>query len=393
MKNLLVALGTISVVALNSIHAQDDRNLVQNPSFEAEKGKLKKLNQIDVATDWSSPTGMKADLFSSGKPAPVSPEENPYGKEKPAEGKNSAGILMYSYNNKEPRTYVQNKLMAPLRKDVEYCIKFQVSLADLSKYAVNNFNVYFSKDQMNVAEKIDIIFDKDKDKQNMGTITDNKIYMGRYGYETVCVTYKASGKEQYMIIGNFYNNKETQLEKMKKKEDFPGTQVPKAYYYLDMVEVFIMEDPSECACNQATETRESIVYHKEYTSADGFDIEEQLKLATIYFDVNNVKLESSMMKDLEILAGTLIANPEYKLVLTGHMDAKEGKEARDNPDNEYQANLGMLRAEKVKEYLVKKGIDANRITCKTSQDKSLASPGSTDLDHAKNRRVEFKLIK
>jgi outer membrane protein OmpA-like peptidoglycan-associated protein len=99
------------------------------------------------------------------------------------------------------------------------------------------------------------------------------------------------------------------------------------------------------------------------------------------------------MKDLEILSGTLMANPEYKLELTGHMDATEAKEARDNPDNEYQANLGMLRAEKVKEYLVKKGIDSSRITCKSMQDKSLASPGSTDLDHAKNRRVEFKLIK
>ncbi len=394
MKNYLIILGAVGIsIASATIHAQDDKNLVQNPSFESEKGKLKKLNQIDIATDWTSPTGMKADLFSSGKPAPCSAPDNPYGKEEPMEGKNYAGILMYSYNNKEPRTYIQNKLMAPLRKDVEYCMKFNVSLSDLSKYAVNNFNVYFSKDPLSVAEKTDIIFEKEKDKEGLGTVKSNEVMLGRYGWETICVTFKATGKEQYIVIGNFYNNKETKLEKMKKKEDFPGTQVPKAYYYIDEVELFIMEDASECACKQEGESKESIVYHKEYTSADGFDIEEQIKLATIYFDVNNSKIESSMMKDLEIMAGTLIANPEFKIELTGNIDAVEGKEMKAEPENEFLANLALTRAEKVKEYLVNKGVDASRITVKSAQDKNLASTGTTPLDDAKNRRVEFKLIK
>jgi OmpA-OmpF porin, OOP family len=394
MKNYLIILGAVGIsLASATIYAQDDKNLVQNPSFESEKGKLKKLNQIDIATNWTSPTGMKADLFSSGKPLPCSAPENPYGKEEPAEGKNYAGILMYSYNNKEPRTYIQNELLAPLRKDVEYCLRFDVSLADLSKYGVNNFNAYFSKDPLSVPEKTDIIFEKEKDKEGLGTLQTNETYVARYGWETVCVTYKATGKEKYIVLGNFYNNKETKLEKMKKKEDFPGTQVPKAYYYIDNIQLFIMESASECSCKQESETKESIVYHKEYTSADGFDLEEQIKLATIYFDVNNSKIESSMMKDLEIMAGTLIANPEYKIQLTGHIDAVEAKEMKDDPENEFLANLALARAEKVKEYLVAKGIDASRITVKTEQANKLASTGTTPLDDAKNRRVEFKLIK
>jgi len=100
-----------------------------------------------------------------------------------------------------------------------------------------------------------------------------------------------------------------------------------------------------------------------------------------------------MMKDLEIMAGTLIANPEFKIELTGNIDAVEGKEMKAEPENEFLANLGLSRAEKVKEYLVNKGVDASRITVKSAQDKNLASTGTTPLDDAKNRRVEFKLIK
>ena len=32
--------------------SQEDNNLVLNPSFESIDGKLKKLNQINVAKDW-----------------------------------------------------------------------------------------------------------------------------------------------------------------------------------------------------------------------------------------------------------------------------------------------------------------------------------------------------
>ena len=164
-----------------------------------------------------------------------------------------------------------------------------------------------------------IVFDKAKDKEAIALNQDNKIYNARYNWEPVCMTYKASGKEEYLTIGNFYNNKETKYEKLKKLTNFRGTQIPTAYYYLDQVEVFIMEDPAECACNQVqNEAVESVVYHKESASEDGFTIEEQLKLATVYFDIKKSKLESNMQKDIDVLAGSLKANPEYKIVLHGH---------------------------------------------------------------------------
>lgn len=386
----------LGVAALTSLvtYSQDDKNLVQNPSFEAEKGKLKKLNQINVAVEWNSPTGMRADLFSTDKDSPCSAPENIYGKESPYDGSRYAGIVMYSYNNKEPRTYLQSKLIAPLRKDVEYCVKFYVSLADLSKYSVNNFGMFFSKDGLEVDGKEDIIFDKDKDKEFIALNRDNKIYNARYNWEPVCATYTASGKEEYITIGNFYNNKATDYEKLKKLSNFRSSQVPMAYYYLDQVEVFIMEDPAECACNNAQNTPvESVVYNKETASGDGFTLEEQVKLATVYFDINKSMLESNMKKDMDVLAGSLKANPEYNIVLHGHLDANEGSALRKDPENVDVAGLDLKRAETVRDYLIEKGVDAGRISVKSYKDKEQVGIGSTTLDHAKNRRVEFTLAK
>lgn len=395
MKKIFL-LGTIALLSFGA-SAQDegdDKNLVQNPSFEAEKGKLKKLNQINAAAEWDSPTALKADLFSMDKPAPCSAPENPYGKETPYDGSHYAGIVMYSYNNKDPRTYLQSKLIAPLRKDVQYCVKFYVSLSDLSKYAVNNFGVYFGK-ELAVEAKTDIIMDKDKDRAAIAVNTDNRVYNERYNWIPVCATFTATGKEEFIAIGNFFNNKETQFEKLKKLESMGSAQqIPVAYYYIDQVEVFIMEDPSECACNQSNdESTESVVYNKNMASQDGFSIEEQVKVATVYFDIRKAKLESNMTKDLDILAGTLQANPEYKIVIHGHLDADEGSTLRKDPEEVSVKDLDLKRAEAVRDYLIEHGVEASRITIQTHKDKEQVAFGSTTIDHAKNRRVEFTLVK
>ena len=43
---------SLLLLLLNSYKSQEDNNLVINPSFESIDGKLKKLNQINVAKDW-----------------------------------------------------------------------------------------------------------------------------------------------------------------------------------------------------------------------------------------------------------------------------------------------------------------------------------------------------
>ena len=391
----LVFLGLIGIFAINTV-AQDDDNLVTNPSFESTgKGKLKKLKQITVAENWESPTGLNADLFDKTKAQPCSAPNNSFGKEFPMDGNRYAGIVAYSYNNKEPRTYIQTQLLGPLTKDVEYCVKYYVSLSDLSKYAVNNLGAYVSKDPLEEESKTDIIFEKEKDFNHVVLIPGNKILNARYNWEPVCGVYKASGKEKFVAIGNFHNNKDTKFEKLKKLKNFQGTQIPKAYYYIDQVEVFIIEDPADCDCSNKmkAKTLESMVYHKDFMSEDGYTIEEQIKLTTVYFDMLSVKIERLMVKDLDNLGTIMLGSPEFKLELSGLTDQAELDAQSSDPENENIKGLGKKRAEKVKAYLVEKGIEGSRILIKELEEVASNSKGATRLDRAKNRRVEVKLVK
>ena len=63
-----------------------------------------------------------------------------------------------------------------------------------------------------------------------------------------------------------------------------------------------------------------------------------------------------------------------------------------DPENQSLINLGSRRAEGVKKYLVKNGVDENRISLMNHDAGQPESPGYSELSLAKNRRVEFKII-
>ena len=230
------------LISIGSSFAQDDNNLVINPSFESLKGKLKKQKQISVATNWESPTELSADLFSSKVKELVGTPKNVYGKETPYDGENYAGIVALSYNNKEPRTYLQTELLGALKKGTQYCLKFNVSLADKSKYSSNNIGGYITQKRFEVEGKADIIFDSEKDKNKVVKHPENNTFDARFNWETVCNVFTASGKEKFLIIGNFYNFKECKFKKLKKPVDLMGQQIPVAYYYVDQVELFVLDN-------------------------------------------------------------------------------------------------------------------------------------------------------
>ncbi len=394
MKKLILLVVLVGIITPCTI-AQDERNLVLNPSFESMSGKLKKLKQINIAKEWDSPTGLKADLYSTEKDMPVSAPVNLYGKEFPMDGENYAGILAYSYNNKEPRTYVQTQLVSPLGKDLEYCVKVHVSLSDLSKYAINNINLYFGKDPLFLEGKGDLIFQKDSEFKHVVRNVDNKIYNARYNWETVCSIYRASGKESYLTIGNFYNNKDTKYEKLQKMKDFTGSQKPSAYYYIDQVEVFLIEDISDCDCSNQMENinKASVIYHKDFVREDGkYTVPELIRMGTVYFDVVNASIDEMFIDDLNKMSKILNQNPEINIELHGHTDKMEFASIKKDPENQSLIDLGLRRVERVKKYLVKNGVDENRISIMNHDAGQPESPGYSELSLAKNRRVEFKII-
>ena len=134
MKNIFTA-----VLSLMSVIGFSQDNLVPNSTFEKVEKKIKDKGEISVATPWTSPTLAQADLYvPKTKNYNISIPENSYGEEKPMKGSGYAGIIGYSYKNKVPRSYLHVQLAEQLKNGKSYCVKYHLSLADLSKYSCDH---------------------------------------------------------------------------------------------------------------------------------------------------------------------------------------------------------------------------------------------------------------
>ena len=130
MRTLLIACSLLLTVGLS---AQEEHNLVPNPSFEEVDGKVKEGGQIELASPWMSATMNPVDLYSEdARSGDFEVPENKYGKEPARTGKNYVGVSFYGYRGRMPRTYLTTKLTNPLSKGKKYCMRFYVSLSDMS---------------------------------------------------------------------------------------------------------------------------------------------------------------------------------------------------------------------------------------------------------------------
>ncbi len=75
---------------------------------------------------------------------------------------------------------------------------------------------------------------------------------------------------------------------------------------------------------------------------------------TVYFDFDRDVLTPEAVSILDLQAEWLRQNPSVTVDLAGHTDAVGS--------NSYNQNLGMRRADRVRDYLIAQGIDAGRLT-------------------------------
>ncbi len=364
MKKVMIVMLVLSFL---SIQAQE--NLVPNFNFNTTVKKVKMEGQIKYAEPWTSPTLSSADLYvTKTKNYLVSVPANAYGEEKPMDGDNYAGILAFSNKDKEPRSYLQVKLTKPLEAGKTYCVTFNVSLADLSKYACNHLAIALSNEAI-TANNSDIL-------QFEGAIESSrlKIYEKQFYWTPVCGKYKAKGGESFITIGNFTPTEKLQLKKIKRPRGFTKPQTYDAYYYIDNVSVMELKKTMKCDCdiipgmeNAETVTRDfnsnkdgkpakSVkIINTDGTSGDlpqkPSDNNEKIDGMKINFNPKSFSIDKAEIKKLDKLVAYMKANPKLKLSLTGYIDAVETEIPK----------LDGKRVSAVYKYLVSKGVVKERI--------------------------------
>ncbi len=107
-------------------------------------------------------------------------------------------------------------------------------------------------------------------------------------------------------------------------------------------------------------------------------------LKNIFFDTKKWDIKPDSQIELDKLVQLMTDNPAVKIEIAGHTD-NVGKTA----DN---LKLSNNRAKAVVQYLLSKGIAANRLSAKGFAEKKPIAPNTTDTGRAQNRRTEVKII-
>jgi outer membrane protein OmpA-like peptidoglycan-associated protein len=151
-----------------------------------------------------------------------------------------------------------------------------------------------------------------------------------------------------------------------------------------MVTIKAMADTSKYGELEIAALGEGQFYSDPFTVNIQYEAPKNFTLNHVYFDVNKATLTPASNKELQELYEYLKWKEEVSIEIAGHTD-NVGKDA----DN---LKLSQQRAEAVKNYLIKKGIAATRLTAKGYGATVPVADNSTSEGKQKNRRTEVKVL-
>ncbi len=118
---------------------------------------------------------------------------------------------------------------------------------------------------------------------------------------------------------------------------------------------------------------------------DKVELNKSFVLENIYYDLDKYNIRSDAAEELDKLVTILKDNPTLKIELSSHTDVRA-------PDA-YNLRLSQNRARAAVEYIISKGIDADRLTAKGyGETQLIVKNARTEEEHQRNRRTEFKVL-
>ena len=383
-----LAMVFVATLAFQGLQAQ---NLVPNASFEqvAEDTKEKDIKTFGlvntVTNEWSGATDVSPDLFMvREKPSKVTAPCNDYGFQEPQDGDFYAGFRAYSKSPKLKRSYLQVQLTEKLEANQMYCVSFDLSLADLSRYAVPDIGAILSDRKIERGGTAPIVQKPDVQHKSNKTM----VYMD--GWETVCGTFTGTGEEEYLIIGCFGGDASIDEEKVKRpmgNDCYAGkAQQAQAYYYIENVKVEAITALSECKCGAADERDMDLVYGSSSNLPDDASAKQRIEAAGIYYAFLKRMPTAAGKNTIADVVALLNDNPNMNLEIVGHCDDDEFLEGKINV--RYKG-IGKKRAGQVKRLIEAAGIAPERITVSGRENTDPASTRDSEIARAQNRRVTF----
>jgi OOP family OmpA-OmpF porin len=366
---------TIFLIALKAciLYAGFAQNLVPNPGFE-ELIRCPHSFSTDrkdfVVPGWNSATRGTPDFFHACSWGEADVPYNWAGSSNAHSGKGYAGIYVWSQRDDalNYREYIQCELAEALIAGRRYRVEFYFKLSSHSVYSVNRIGLVLTNQPINLDhdQVIEI-------KPVLSVEKDSSVTPVTGSWELASTDFVATGGEQHLIIGNFFDNKSTKSTRLPHRIGKNSMLTHSAYYYIDDV-LLVSLDPEIM--------RDTVTVTEFDEKAVEFDRVYILKNIQFEFD-SHVLMRSSFV-ELDKLVSYLMAYRDISVRLSGHTDFIGS--------DEYNLKLSRDRSRSVADYLISKGIDAGRITTYGFGKSRPLRREKTDEARSVNRRVEIRFI-
>lgn len=290
----------ISVIFLLYTSIYSQTNLVPNPSFEQYTVCPDGPSELNYANNWIIPTTGTPDYFNACWDSTISwisimdVPQNFIGYQTAHHGSAYSGIYLYTDPSQIYREYIQIQLSLPLISGVKYYLHFVTSLADSCRFATDDIGAYFSIGQI-TRNDFDAFNYVPQIKNNEGVVLSNKaLWYDIYG------VYTAVGNENYITIGNFLNNINT--DTIRVLPNHPNlSEYNTAYYYID--NLCLSTDSNLCYSSISLKSNE-LTFSNIYSNSDKIyfrNIEPNSEI-TVY----NIQGERILQ---ETVSGSITLNP------------------------------------------------------------------------------------
>ena len=219
LTKILIVLFVVGFITISK-----GQNLVPNPSFEDTTGCPQFIDDF-YAVDWLSPTLASPDLFHTCSSGNAGVPQNLWGWQNARTGNAYTGFLTSDFGANEYREYIQCQLDSILKSGEMYEVSFYVSRTDSSKKACDNIGAYLSSTPVSASNNLNLPFTPQVVSPLNNPIAND------VGWTQIIDTITAVGGEEYLTLGVFTNNANTNWIAVS------GGWEDEAHYYIDDVSV------------------------------------------------------------------------------------------------------------------------------------------------------------
>lgn len=333
------------------------QNLVPNPSFEEVNEITNRWSGTFSAFNrrikhWDSPTQGSPDILfikNLDKMFPKRPKIN-LAEHEPRTGKFMTAIKTHGCagNNLHCKEYLQIKLKKPLQIGEQYVFEYWVNP---TQHSIKNNN--FGLAMMTTRQKdlsVTGLFPLDP------VFTEKKVINAPPNdWQRISGTFKADSAYQYLIIGNFMADWESEFKIEENGLDY-------GFYLLDDVSL-------------------KALYAKD--KEEVLEVGQTVVLEAIYFEFDKAELLPKSFPVIDKMFETLQEHPTMEIEIRGHTDHLGTAD--------YNLKLSTQRAKAVADFLIKKGIADTRIRYNGYGGNYPIIKNDTEEHREINRRVEFRV--